>query len=233
MWRTIALREPRLGEERRARRRHQRAARQRPQVRLGSTFSALARTTNKLVDLGAVPPIIGTLIAQTAGYPLNGYWQRPIKSYADLNGDGIISYVAGCAAAKNCEVVTGDTAEYRGTSIPKYEMTLNNGFDLFNRAFRIATLFDYKGGFLGDNDTERIRCQSRQNCREESDKSAPLALQARAVALRDDPARTQDGFLEDGSFIRFRELSVTYSAPTNLATRMFRADAASLTLRRA
>jgi len=192
-----------------------------------ATFSA-SENNNKLVDLGAVPPIIGTLISQKAGYPLNGYWQRPIKSYADLNGDGIISYVPGCAAAKNCEVVTGDTAEYRGTSIPKYEMTLNNGFDLFNRAFRINTLFDYKGGFLGDNDTDRIRCQSRLNCREESDKSAPLSLQARAVALRDDPARTQDGFLEDGSFIRFRELSVTYSAPTNLATRMFRADAASL-----
>jgi TonB-linked SusC/RagA family outer membrane protein len=192
-----------------------------------ATFAA-SSNDNKLVDLGSVPPIIGTLISQKAGYPLNGYWQRPIKSYADLNGDGIISYVPGCAAAKNCEVVVGDTAEFRGTSIPKYEMTLNNGFDLFNRAVRITTLFDYKGGFLGDNDTDRIRCQSRLNCREESDKSAPLFLQARAVALRDDPSRTQDGFIEDGSFVRFRELSVTYAAPTNIATRVFRADAASL-----
>ncbi len=183
-----------------------------------ATFAA-SSNVNKLVDLGSVPPIIGTLISQKAGYPLNSWWQRPIKSFADANNDGIISV---------SEIVVGDTAEYRGTSIPQYEMTLNNGFDLFNRAFRIQTLFDYKGGYLGDNDTQRIRCQNRLNCREEADKSAPLEQQARVVALRDHVSRTQDGFLEDGSFVRFRELSVTYAAPTNIASSVFRSQAASL-----
>jgi hypothetical protein len=126
-------------------------------------------------------------------------------------------------------VVVGDTAEYRGYSNPRHELTLNSGFDLFNRAVRIATLFDYKGGYLGDNDTQRIRCQNRLNCREEADKTAPLELQARAVALRDHPARTQDGFLEDGSFTRWRELSITYAAPSNIAARFFHSESASLT----
>jgi TonB-linked SusC/RagA family outer membrane protein len=183
------------------------------------TFSA-STNANKLVDLGPVPPIIGTLIQQRAGYPLNSWWSRPIKSYADLNGDGILGVD---------EVVVGDTAEYLGYSAPRHELSLNNGFDLFNRALRITTLFDYKGGFLGDNDTQRIRCQNRLNCFEEQDPTSPLALQARVIALRDNAARTQAGFIEDASLARFRELSVTYSAPQNIATRLFRSESASLT----
>lgn len=194
------------------------------------TYSA-SSNANKLVDLGAVPPIIGSpqsVMSQKAGYPINGYWQKPIVSYQDLNGDGLISYVAGCATTTTCEVVVGDTAVFLGTSVPKYEMTLSNGFDFFNRAIRISSLFDYKGGLKNDNDTERIRCQNRLNCVGEANKTAPLFQQARVVALRDNPARTQAGFIEDANFVRFRELSVTFAAPQTFATRVFRSESASL-----
>jgi hypothetical protein len=184
-----------------------------------ATFAA-STNANKLVDLGPVPPIIGTLIQQRAGYPLNGWWARPITGYADANGDGVLSVN---------EVTVGDTAVYLGYSSPRHEASLTNGFDLFNRQLRITTLFDYKGGYLGDNDTQRIRCQNRLNCYEEANPTSPLALQARVVALRDNAARTQAGFIEDGKFVRWRELSVTYAAPTNIATRLFRAETASLT----
>lgn len=189
------------------------------------TFSA-STNANKLVDLGTdpngkpIPNIVGTLIQQRPGYPLNSWWARPITGYSDANGDGILTVN---------EVTVGDTAVYLGYSNPRHEASLTNGFDLFNRAIRITTLFDYKGGFLGDNDTQRIRCQSRLNCYEEAVATAPLDLQARVVALRDNPARTQAGFIEDAHFVRFRELSVTYAAPTNVATRYFRAQSASLT----
>ncbi|MFL5606417.1 MAG: SusC/RagA family TonB-linked outer membrane protein [Gemmatimonadaceae bacterium] len=189
------------------------------------TFAA-STNANKLVDLGTdptgkpIPNIVGTLIQQRAGYPLNGWWSRPITGYNDANGDGILSV---------SEVTVGDTAVYLGYSNPRHEASLTNGFDLFNRQLRITALFDYKGGYLGDNDTQRIRCQNRLNCFEESDPTAPLELQARSVALRDNPARTQAGFIEDGKFIRWRELSVTYAAPSNLATRLFRSESASLT----
>jgi TonB-linked SusC/RagA family outer membrane protein len=189
--------------------------------RLGwsTTFSA-SRNDNKLVDLGPVPPIVGTLIQERAGYPLFGWWSRPITGYADENGDGLLS---------PSEVTVGDTAVFLGYSAPRYEMSLNNGFDLLNRTVRIAALFDYKGGYKGNNDTQRIRCQNRLNCREEADPTASLEHQARVIALRDNPARTQAGFIEDGSFVRFRELSVTYDAPERMASRVFRAQSASLT----
>ncbi|MEO8620349.1 MAG: SusC/RagA family TonB-linked outer membrane protein [bacterium] len=193
----------------------------RKQIGWDITYSA-SSNANKLVDLGKVPPIIGSpqaVMSQKAGYPINGYWQRPITGYADTNGDGLISLN---------EITVGDTAEFLGASVPKYEMTLSNGFDLFNRAIRISGLFDYKGGLKNDNDTERIRCQNRLNCVGEADKSASFFQQARVVALRDHVSRTQAGYIEDANFVRFRELSVTYSAPQGLASRVFRSESASL-----
>jgi len=191
---------------------------QRPRFGWDVTLAA-SSNDNKLVNLGPVPPIIGATIQQRAGYPLNGWWQKPITGYNDANGDGILSV---------SEVTVGDTAEYRGYSIPKYEVTLNNGFDLFDRVVRIATLFDTKGGHLQNNGTDRIRCQSRLNCRGQADKTAPLEEQAASIALREHPGATQDGFFQDASFVRWRELSLTFAAPGRMASRLLGAESASL-----
>jgi outer membrane receptor protein involved in Fe transport len=176
---------------------------------------------NKLVTLGAgIQPIVGATIRQQPGYPLNGYWQRAITSYEDLDKNGIIS---------PNEVKVADSSSFRGSSVPLYEASLSNGFDLFNRMVRVNALIDYKGGNKLLNGTERIRCQNRNNCRGLFDRTASLFEQARVVALRDDASRTQEGYMEDASFVRFRELSVTATLPQVIASRL-RASNASLTL---
>jgi TonB-linked SusC/RagA family outer membrane protein len=195
---------------------------------LGIDITLNASTnTNKLVTLGSgIPNIVGSLIQQRAGYPLNGWWQRKY-TYQDKNGDGLIRYSTDPAVS---EVVVADSATFLGSSIPKYEAGLTTGFDFFNKQLRLTSLIDYKGGFLGDNDTERIRCQNRNNCRGLSDPSAPLWQKARVVALRDTPARTQAGFIEDASFLRFRELALTYTMPSSFARRFLRGQSSTLTL---
>jgi TonB-linked SusC/RagA family outer membrane protein len=162
-----------------------------------------SRNSNRLVDLGGVPPQIGTTIRQIAGYPLNGYWGRRISNFADANNDGIIG----------ANEITVDTANtFLGYSIPRTEISVTNGFDLFSRQVRLQGLVDYKGGFKLYNNTERFRCQSgNPNCRGINDRSAPLFEQARAVAATVDPSRTLAGYIEDGSFVRFRELTLTYT----------------------
>ncbi len=177
--------------------------------------------SNRLVDLGDVPPIIGTTISQIEGFPLNGFWQRPIQSFEDKNGDGLIGAN---------EVVVGDTAEFLGYSIPRHEVAFTNGFDFLNRRVRLVGLVDYKGGHLLGNGTERIRCQNRQNCRGLIDPTAPLAEQARVTALVAHRSRTQAGFLEDASFVRLRELALNVSAPEGWAQRFFSGRTLSATL---
>ncbi|HEX8242761.1 MAG TPA: TonB-dependent receptor, partial [Longimicrobium sp.] len=170
-----------------------------------------SHNSNELVDLGGVPPIIGSTIQNREGFPLNGYWQRPLKSFSDLDGNGIITVN---------ELVVGDTAEFIGYSQPRTEITFTNGFDLFNRKVRITALFDHKSGNVLLNGTERIRCQSRNNCRGDVDRTAPLWEQARAVAVRSHPSATQAGYMEDASFWRFRELGLTLNAPDRFARRL-------------
>ena len=179
-----------------------------------------SHNSNELVDLGGVPPIRGSTNSQIEGYPVNGYWVRPIKSYADANGNGII---------ERTEVVVGDTTEFRGYSQPRTELSFVNGLEFLNRRVRLTGLVDYKGGHKLYNNTERIRCQSRNNCRGLIDPNASAFEQARVVALRELGAlSTNDGFIEDASFVRLREVALTVTAPTRWAS-LLRASRLSAT----
>jgi TonB-linked SusC/RagA family outer membrane protein len=176
---------------------------------------------NKLVTLGeGIPDIVGTYNRQVPGYPLSGYWQRPF-TYSDANSDGLIA---------PSEVSVSADPVFVGYEQPRTEISFTNGFDLLDRALRISAQFDYKGGHKLLNLTERYRCISFSNCRGLNDPNASLFEQARAVAARTGTTRTEAGYIEDADYIRFRELSVTYSLPQTFADRYLRASRASLSL---
>ena len=174
-----------------------------------------ATNNNTLDSLNGVPNIISSSTQQQReGYPLNGWWSRGITSYEDKNGDGILTYNANTTLN---EVFVSDTAVYLGNPLPRYELSLTNGFTFLQRRLRLGAMIDYKGGFKTYNNTERIRCASRNNCSGLINPNASLFEQARTVAVRDHPARTVAGFIGDGDFIRFRELNLSYTAPDRWA----------------
>lgn len=178
---------------------------------------------DNLRTLGSgVSPIILTDQRFVPNYPLGGYWARPIQSFADGNGDGIIS---------GSEVVVGDTAVFVGRAQPNKLFTLNTGLSLFDGRIRIVGLLDYRGGHKLSNGTDNFRCGSPAgfNCRALFDRTTPLEEQARVAALAFSGAPTPFGFIEDAEFLKLRELSVTFVAPDNWA-RLFRAERVSLTL---
>src|SRR5207245_4736349 len=117
---------------------------------------------------------------QQVGYPINGWWQRPY-TFKDLDGNGIITAN---------EITVADSAVFVGYANPRWEVTYTTGFDLLNKRLRIVGLFDHKSGFYQLNGTDRIRCQSRNNCRGLVDPTSPLWGQARGVALREQPSGT-------------------------------------------
>ena len=195
----------------------------RPWVGIDMTLNG-SLNDNKLVDMGGVPDQVMTTWRATAGYPLFGFWERPITGWDDKNGNGILEYNANDALN---EVFVGASPIFRGYSSPRYQATLVNGFDLINRSLRLTTMFEYRGGHLHYNNTERIRCVSRQNCAGYQNPNASFEDQAMVVATLQHPSRTLDGFFQPGSFVRFRELTATYSLPERLAAR-FRARSASL-----
>jgi TonB-linked SusC/RagA family outer membrane protein len=180
---------------------------------------------NKLVDMGGVPAQVDVTWRAVAGYPLFGFWERPITGWEDKNGNGILEYNANETLN---EVFVGPNPIFRGYSSPRYQATLVNGFDVLNRSLRLTAMFEYRGGHLHYNNTERIRCVSRSNCSGRQNPSASFEDQAMVVASTQHPSRTLDGYFQPGAFVRFRELTVTYSLPERLAGRYLRARSASL-----
>ena len=171
--------------------------------------------TNRIVSLGfdvtgkPIPPIIGTTIAQVKGQPLNSYYDYNYY-YSDANNDGLIA---------PSEVTIATTKTFQGYSLPRREMSFTTGLEFLNKMFRLQAVLDYKGGNKLYNNTDRIRCQSFNNCNELVNKSASLADQARVIALRyKAPQTTQAGWYEKADFTRLRELSLTWSAPERWAT---------------
>jgi hypothetical protein len=165
---------------------------------------------NKLVSLGenATPPSATSADRIVAGYPLFGRWARPVRAYADANGDGVIGYD---------EIVLGDSAEFIGTGQPKYQVALNSTLTLMNGRLRFNATGDVQSGIT------QVRVFDGE--RGTQDVNAPFSLQVRALM----PGGFFSGGLETVSVGRVREAGVTYVLPTALS-RSLRAASVSVAL---
>jgi len=194
-------------------------------------------TKNNLDDLGeGVEPItLGFIQRHVEGYTLGGIWDRPILSYNDANGNGVIEpavYDDAGNVVVPAEYTVGDTAVYRGSAIPTREFGLRSNFSFFRNLFSLGALFDYRGGNWIENGTDSFRCGGGViYCRALIDPTASLKDQAAAAAYTygDPNGFTEWGFFEPAWFIKLRELSLTFNAPDHIA-RMLGASRASLTL---
>jgi TonB-linked SusC/RagA family outer membrane protein len=176
---------------------------------------------NKLVTVGGAQLAVTQGSRNVVGYPLFGLWARPIRSFADADNDGILT---------EREVVVGDTAEYKGSTLPTREGGITNSFGLFNDQLRISTVLDYRGGFYNQWGFENQRCVSG-NCRAVSDPTTPLPQQAAAVATTSALlGNTVWGFFVPNDFVRFRELSISGTVPEGLVRRSRLVRTASVTL---
>ncbi|HEX8906179.1 MAG TPA: SusC/RagA family TonB-linked outer membrane protein, partial [Longimicrobiaceae bacterium] len=167
--------------------------------------------SNKLLELGeGIEPIIfgigGESQRHTEGRPLGSYFGVPY-TFEDANHDGIIA---------PSEITPGDTAEFQGTPFPTREAGFNTTLTFFD-VLRVSALIDHKGGYKLFNSTEEFRCGVILNCQAINDRTAPLDLQARAIA--DAFYGIYTGYIEDASFTKLREVSVTLMAPRSMYSR--------------
>ncbi|WP_396216918.1 SusC/RagA family TonB-linked outer membrane protein, partial [Gemmatimonas sp.] len=175
--------------------------------KIGLDFVLTGSTNeNELITLGegvsAIPSGNRNTQLNAPGFPLYGLWGRTY-TYNDANGDGIL--VAG-------EMTYGANT-FIGPSFPTRELAFTPTLELFGRKLRISGQVDSKWGMKKLNNTKRHQCQAGFSC-QGLYAGAPLEEQAKAVAAA---ASVFTGFYEDGSFTRFRELSVSYQMPNNWA----------------
>jgi TonB-linked SusC/RagA family outer membrane protein len=188
---------------------------------LGWTVSATAwGNRNRVLDLGpGISPIIfglgGFSQRFQAGYPAGSYFMVPF-TYSDANNDGIIG--------RN-EVTIGSQPVFLGSPFPDHGGTLSSELTI-GRRIRIYGLLDGRFGNKLFNSTEQFRC-GFLNCQGVNDPKTSLADQAAAVANAF--YATQAGYIQDGGFVKLREVSVTLYAPDEWAQRLA-GTALSLTL---
>ncbi len=153
---------------------------------------------------------------QEPGYPLYGFWAPQVR-YADANHDGVIGPT---------EITVADSNTYTGASLPTREMSLASHLGLWHGRIAVGALVDYRGGNKIAN-TAAEYAAFADNQREENVRGAPFWLQARAQAVYTG-SYTPNLYYEDADFVRWRELSATYTLPIAVA-RVARLHAVSLT----
>jgi len=168
---------------------------------------------NKVITLGpGISPIFfdGPLGSNTQvikpGLPL-GAWYQPSYTFSDGNHDGII---------EPNEVNVASAASPQGNRDPAQFLSINPQLTVF-KYFRISTLFDRQSDVVDYNISEELRCVDIENCQWDYDPHSSLKDQARIVAFDNG---SQNGFLEDGSFWKWRELSVRATAPDDWTHRL-------------
>lgn len=143
------------------------------------------------------------------GYSAGGFWQRPVY-YNDANKDGLIA---------PSEVTLGDTAVFMGPSLPTWNRSASADVRLF-KLVRVSTLFEGRGGNKTANFGEYFRCGSSSSvrgCAATGAVKPSLEEQAAYVAAYRLGARGSSTalYVENGGFVKWRELAVTLEAPEN------------------
>lgn len=171
---------------------------------------------NELIELGeGIQPVIFGQQRHVEGFPLGGYWDETY-TFNDANGDGFIG---------QDEIQVGEVG-YLGTPFATTDISFTPTLSFFENQFVLRGLLNYRGGQKLYNNTGSWR-NGNSNNQELNDPNASLADQARAVASKF--LGTNAGYIEDASFWRLREISLTYNAPVTFSSQLG-FDRISLTL---
>jgi TonB-linked SusC/RagA family outer membrane protein len=171
------------------------------------TASTLKNRIEKLGEGVAPISLNRGLQLHREGYSAGSFWQRPVY-YNDANHDGLLA---------PSEVTLGDTSVYIGPSLPTWNRSAGADIRLY-KFLRVSTLFEGRGGNKTANYGEYFRCGSASSvrgCAATGAVSPSLKEQAAYVAAYRLGARGSSTalYVEDGSFVKWRELAVTLDAP--------------------
>jgi TonB-linked SusC/RagA family outer membrane protein len=215
-------------------------------VRMNMRLS-LTTLENEVEELGeGIAPIVLNRGAQAhrEGFPTGAFFATPY-TFADANNDGRISrtevkvdssrflVVATQNPNRIAQGLTRDTLNvmYMGPSLPTNTQALSGDLTLFGNV-TISTLFERRSGHKQLNYTEFFRCRSAAlgQCEATGDPNASLEEQARYVAtIAPGLGATPFGYIEDATFVKWRELSVRVGVPDRLGRNLPALRGASVT----
>ncbi len=189
---------------------------------------SVATNDNKILDLGTNPdgsPIqsLGNA-SPTVGHPVDAYYARQVIS-AELNAAGQAINVLCDDGNGGGVVCTSAPSVLQGRFDPKLEGAFSATATLWNR-LRVYGLADFKQGNKHLDNNRRALCQIFLRCVENI---RPHDYDPRIVAEIQTGGTATSFVASDASFIKLREISVSYSMPRSVS-RWFRATDGTLSL---
>ena len=199
-----------------------------------------SKNWNKVLDLGGVDfinivQLFGTPRVDqrhAVGYPLGGNWVRKVVSAPlDANNRPI-------RAGSLCDNGKGGTTPcfdaggnpvaprvYSGRTTPDREGSFQTSVTLMKRV-QFFTMVDFRLGAFITQNKARAQCQIFKTCLRNYERAGvdPVILANDAFG-----STFRSTFIEDASFAKLREISVSYTVSDRLA-RSFRASSARITL---
>ncbi len=172
---------------------------------------------NELVSLGEINPF-GTTYRFTEGYQLGSLVTKTIRSIDETTG----------------VVTVADTLEVFGGTLPTREWNWFNTFTVFKN-FRISTLLDSKTGHRVFNntaffrETQLVRDANRVDpdllSRRERLRRYGNDTPGQPAFVQEDGKATsvnevREAYFQSGDFVRLREVSLSYSLPANVTSRL-------------
>lgn len=164
-------------------------------------------------------------VEHRVGYPLGAWFHRRVVS-ADFDANGqVIRSSMQCDDGKGgtTPCYSGNTVVapriYLGTSEPKYEGAFSSTFTLGER-IRIYGLLDFKTGFRKWDHVTRVRCSLNNICHENVEPLEYVDTAPERLASYQNADQFGAAYINNSSFMKLREISVSYLFPNEWAGRI-------------
>jgi TonB-linked SusC/RagA family outer membrane protein len=163
-------------------------------------------------------------VEHRVGYPIGSWFHHRIVS-AELDANGVRSRASmmcdnGSGGAVKCwnDALTQITAPrvFIGRSLPRFEGSVMPSLSFLER-FKLNAMVDFKLDQYKWDHNERVRCALNLVCRENM---FPLEYDPVVIAAYQEADRFGEQYINDASFAKLREVSLSYNVPSSFAARL-------------
>jgi TonB-linked SusC/RagA family outer membrane protein len=180
-------------------------------------------TINNTIKSNITNVVTSTNQYNIVGYPIGGLWtKRVVSADRDPTTNGAINVLCDGGPGKAPVACASAPFVYVGNPTPSKTFSLGNTLMLGN-SLRLYALIDGRRGNRIWNQNEEIRCDGLAGaplCRANYYPLEYSPTYLADAALSAFVTGNLDAFMQDGSFVKLRELSATYFIPRRLLPRV-------------
>lgn len=186
----------------------------------------IATADNKVTDLnGAAFLQASTNIRHTVGFPVGSWFAKKVVG-STLNSDGSVSDVM-CddgTSSHNAIACADAPVVYLGRTLPNFEGSVTSTLR-FMKNFQFFVMVDSKRGYKKLDGNARVRCHIFDEC---ESNWYPQGFDLATLGAQTSSSFYSD-IINDASFVKLREVSLSYTLPENWAA-TFRSSGATISV---